>query len=127
VGTILLLSDIHSMVDVVPVLLLGVSLAVAAVHEGLPAILSVVLALGLQRMAIGNRIDGTRAEFVRTPHAACRHRPAPDSAGCRRRSAGHLERHSSDRLRMRRAQRKGAAGIDARHRRLRAGSGLRRG
>ena len=32
-------------------LLLGVSLAVAAVPEGLPAILSVVLAIGVQRMA----------------------------------------------------------------------------
>jgi Ca2+-transporting ATPase len=37
--------------DVVTVLLLGVSLAVAAVPEGLPAILSVVLAMGVQRMA----------------------------------------------------------------------------
>lgn len=36
--------------DVVTTLLLGVSLAVAAVPEGLPAILSVVLALGVQRM-----------------------------------------------------------------------------
>jgi magnesium-transporting ATPase (P-type) len=37
--------------ELVAVLLLGVSLAVAAVPEGLPAILSVVLAIGAQRMA----------------------------------------------------------------------------
>jgi potassium/sodium efflux P-type ATPase len=48
---IFLTSDIEDASDAVEVLLVGVSLAVAAVPEGLPAVLSVVLALGVQRMA----------------------------------------------------------------------------
>jgi P-type Ca2+ transporter type 2C len=61
VATILVMSDIPlfeigSAADVIPVLLLGVSLAVAAVPEGLPAILSLVLALGVQRMTKHNAV-----------------------------------------------------------------------
>ncbi|HWO14720.1 MAG TPA: cation-translocating P-type ATPase [Polyangiaceae bacterium] len=51
VGAVLLTSMPSSASGVVEVLLLGVSLAVAAVPEGLPAVLSVVLAVGVQRMA----------------------------------------------------------------------------
>ncbi len=51
-----LANDVSTASDFVTVLLLGVSLAVAAVPEGLPAILSVVLAIGVQRMARRNAI-----------------------------------------------------------------------
>ena len=59
VVAILLLQGAEDPADVVTVLLLGVSLAVAAVPEGLPAILSLVLALGVQRMARRNAVVKT--------------------------------------------------------------------
>jgi potassium/sodium efflux P-type ATPase len=55
-GTVVLTSEVRTLADGVSVLLLGISLAVAAVPEGLPAILSVVLAIGVQRMAKQNAI-----------------------------------------------------------------------
>ncbi|MAT04258.1 MAG: haloacid dehalogenase, partial [Acidimicrobiaceae bacterium] len=51
VGSVLLTSDDRSFTGVIDALVVGVSLAVAAVPEGLLAIMSVVLALGVQRMA----------------------------------------------------------------------------
>jgi len=56
VGTIFLTEPIDRPSDLVTIFLIGISLAVAAVPEGLPAILSVVLALGVQRMARQNAI-----------------------------------------------------------------------
>ena len=55
-GALFLLNDVSSVDQAVDILLLGVSLAVAAVPEGLPAILSLVLALGVQAMANRNAV-----------------------------------------------------------------------
>ncbi|MGZ8720255.1 MAG: cation-translocating P-type ATPase [Aeromicrobium sp.] len=56
IATIFVFFGVESVDDVVTTLLLGVALAVAAVPEGLPTIISVVLALGVQRMATHNSI-----------------------------------------------------------------------
>lgn len=55
-AAIALLNGVSSLAEAVDILLLGVSLAVAAVPEGLPAILSLVLAIGVQAMARRNAV-----------------------------------------------------------------------
>ena len=51
IATILLVADVRGFGAFFDVLILGVALAVAAVPEGLPAVVTAVLAIGVQRMA----------------------------------------------------------------------------